>query len=209
MGAKEGSRSRATEISSFFKKKLCDCLGPSTRAFPGWNAEQPADTVDEIAIDLYTLRSELAHGVDLRKQPRIQSFRSTSLRSERYRTHRTQCHTLGFSAKRPAICSVKSYRKRSRTRPSAHRSPPTPTLNHKNTPRPAPHGSADRGDRKLLTDLSRQAIVDLGVTRDRSFCAIGRIGIYRVATAFSIQMATLLLQVTDQFMPFQARGAPT
>ncbi len=67
MGAKEGSRSRATEISSFFKKKLCDCLGPSTRAFPGWNAEQPADTVDEIAIDLYTLRSELAHGVDLRK----------------------------------------------------------------------------------------------------------------------------------------------
>lgn len=50
-----------------FKKKLCDCLGPSTRAFPGWNAEQPADTVDEIAIDLYTLRSKLAHGVDLRK----------------------------------------------------------------------------------------------------------------------------------------------
>jgi hypothetical protein len=44
-----------------FKKKLCDCLGASTGVFPGWK------TVDEIATPLYTLRSKLAHGVDLRK----------------------------------------------------------------------------------------------------------------------------------------------
>ncbi len=50
-----------------FKKKLCDCLGPSTRAFPDWGGQQPKDTVEEIALDLYTLRSKLAYGVDLRK----------------------------------------------------------------------------------------------------------------------------------------------
>jgi hypothetical protein len=44
-----------------FKRKLCDCLGPSTKVFSDWK------TVDEIAIPLYTLRSKLAHGVDLRK----------------------------------------------------------------------------------------------------------------------------------------------
>lgn len=44
-----------------FKKKLCGCLGASTRALPGWK------TVEEIAVPLYTLRSKLAHGVDLRK----------------------------------------------------------------------------------------------------------------------------------------------
>ena len=50
-----------------FKQKLCDCLGPSTRVFPNWNASSPPDTVEDIAIHLYTLRSKLAHGVDLRK----------------------------------------------------------------------------------------------------------------------------------------------
>jgi hypothetical protein len=53
-----------------FKKKLCACLGASTRVFPDWNAPtfpQPNYTVEEIAIPLYVLRSKLAHGVDLRK----------------------------------------------------------------------------------------------------------------------------------------------
>jgi len=50
-----------------FSKKLCDCLGPSTKIFPDWNANRPSYTVEETAIHLYTLRSKLAHGVDLRK----------------------------------------------------------------------------------------------------------------------------------------------
>lgn len=52
-----------------FKRKLCDCLGPTTLAFPNWNAPTapPPYTVEEVAIDLYTLRSKLAHGVDLRE----------------------------------------------------------------------------------------------------------------------------------------------
>ena len=50
-----------------FKKKLCDCLGSSTKAFPAWSVGQPAYTVEDIAIDLYILRGKLAHGVDLRK----------------------------------------------------------------------------------------------------------------------------------------------
>ncbi len=69
--------------------------------------------------------------------------------------------------------------------------------------------SADRSNRKLLADLSRQAIVDLGVTGNRSFCAVCRIKIYRVATPFAIQPAPLVLQVTNQFMPLQAQRAPT
>jgi len=53
-----------------FKKRLCDCLGSSTLAFPDWNSPyspRPKYTVEELAIPLYTLRSKLAHGVDLRK----------------------------------------------------------------------------------------------------------------------------------------------
>ncbi len=50
-----------------FKKKLCDCLGSSTKVFPAWSAKQTDYTVEDIAIDLYILRSKLAHGVDLRK----------------------------------------------------------------------------------------------------------------------------------------------
>lgn len=57
-----------------FKKKLCGCLGPSTRAFPDWNASPPNDTVDDIAIHLYKLRSKLAHGVDLRKAANDKKF---------------------------------------------------------------------------------------------------------------------------------------
>jgi hypothetical protein len=50
-----------------FKKKLCEYLGPSTRIFPDWNAHQPNYTVEETAIHLYTLRSKVAHGRDLRE----------------------------------------------------------------------------------------------------------------------------------------------
>ena len=69
--------------------------------------------------------------------------------------------------------------------------------------------SADRGDRKLVADLARQAIVDLGMTRDGSLCSVGRIGINRVAGPFAIQPTPLLQEVTDPFMPLQGRGAPT
>ena len=50
-----------------FKEKLCERLGPSTRVFPDWSAQQPNYTVGDIAAHLYTLRSKVAHGVDLRK----------------------------------------------------------------------------------------------------------------------------------------------
>lgn len=51
-----------------FKKKLCDCLGPQTLAFPNWHSkpDAPAYTVEEIAIPLFMLRNKLAHGADLR-----------------------------------------------------------------------------------------------------------------------------------------------
>ena len=68
---------------------------------------------------------------------------------------------------------------------------------------------ADRSDRKLLADLSRQAIVDLSVTGDWSFCSVGRIGVYRVAAAFAVQATPLIFQMADQFVPLQARGVPT
>jgi hypothetical protein len=52
-----------------FKKKLCDCIGPATLAFPDWNSSHsaaPNKTVDELAVPLYMLRNKLAHGADLR-----------------------------------------------------------------------------------------------------------------------------------------------
>jgi hypothetical protein len=51
-----------------FKKKLCDCLGPQTLAFPNWHSkpEAPPYTVEEVAIPLFVLRNKLAHGADLR-----------------------------------------------------------------------------------------------------------------------------------------------
>src|ERR1035441_6012156 len=69
--------------------------------------------------------------------------------------------------------------------------------------------SADRGDRKLLADLVRQPIVDLRMTRDRSFRTVGWIGIDRMASALSFQSAPLMLQVRDKFMPLQTQDAPT
>jgi hypothetical protein len=49
-----------------------------------------------------------------------------------------------------------------------------------------PEQSADRLDRKLLADLSSQAIVDFRVTGDRSFRAGGRISINRVPATLAI-----------------------
>ncbi len=53
-----------------FKRKLCERLGESTLVFPDWNSPgiaPPNYTVADVALHLYTLRSKIAHGVDLRK----------------------------------------------------------------------------------------------------------------------------------------------
>lgn len=53
-----------------FRKRVCSCLGDSTRVFPDWNSPSvapPKYVVGGIALHLYTLRSKIAHGVDLRK----------------------------------------------------------------------------------------------------------------------------------------------
>jgi hypothetical protein len=52
-----------------FKRKLCDCLGPQTLAFPNWHSkpDAPSYSVEEVAIPLFVLRNKLAHGADLRK----------------------------------------------------------------------------------------------------------------------------------------------
>ena len=69
--------------------------------------------------------------------------------------------------------------------------------------------SADRSDCKLLADLSREAIVDLGVARDGSFRANGRVDVDRVTAALAVQFAPLVLQMRDQRVPLHARGVPT
>jgi hypothetical protein len=58
-----------SETRHDFKKKLCDCLGPKTPAFPNWHlrSDAPTYTVEDVAIPLYMLRNKLAHGADLRK----------------------------------------------------------------------------------------------------------------------------------------------
>jgi len=53
-----------------FKRKLCERLGGSTLVFPDWNSPTiapPACAIADVALDLYTLRSKIAHWVDLRK----------------------------------------------------------------------------------------------------------------------------------------------
>lgn len=73
-----------------FKKKLCDCLGDATLAFPDWNSQNclpPSFTVGQIAAELYTLRSKIAHGGDLRKaaqDPKLPAdlLKKVSLRHE-------------------------------------------------------------------------------------------------------------------------------
>jgi hypothetical protein len=56
-----------------FSKRLCSCLGESTKVFPDWNSSRiapPKYVVSDVALNLYTLRSKIAHGVDLRKAAR-------------------------------------------------------------------------------------------------------------------------------------------
>lgn len=57
-----------------FRSRPCACLGNAARAFPDWNStagfSAPAYTVDQIAIHLYTLRSKISHGVDLKEAAR-------------------------------------------------------------------------------------------------------------------------------------------
>ena len=53
-----------------FESKLCHRLGANTRAFPDWNSPDfrpPRYSVKDLAVHLYTLRSKVAHGVDLRE----------------------------------------------------------------------------------------------------------------------------------------------
>jgi|GEM_PF-697583 len=53
-----------------FRTKICSLVGSSTSVFPDWNSAvfpPPPKTVDMVAIDLYMLRSKLAHGAGLRK----------------------------------------------------------------------------------------------------------------------------------------------
>jgi hypothetical protein len=52
-----------------FKDKLCRCVGSSVLAFPDWNSPgmpPPKFTAEGLAVHLYTLRSKIAHGVNLR-----------------------------------------------------------------------------------------------------------------------------------------------
>ena len=54
-----------------FRRKLCARLAESTCVFPDWNSPSAPPPsryrVADIALHLYTLRSKIAHGVDLRK----------------------------------------------------------------------------------------------------------------------------------------------
>jgi hypothetical protein len=53
-----------------FERKICDLLGATTPAFPDWNVPDfspPKYSVKDLAVHLYTLRSKVAHGVDLKK----------------------------------------------------------------------------------------------------------------------------------------------
>ena len=52
-----------------FNTRLCECLGPDTLVFPDWNApiQGPQKTVKDVALNLYTFRNKMVHGLDLRK----------------------------------------------------------------------------------------------------------------------------------------------
>lgn len=53
-----------------FESKLCGLLGANTLAFPDWNSPDfrpPKYSIKDLAVHLYTLRSKVAHGVDLRR----------------------------------------------------------------------------------------------------------------------------------------------
>jgi hypothetical protein len=59
-----------------FKRRLCDCLGPHTLAFPDWNRplSPPPYTVEHIAVLFFTLRNKLTRTVDLRRATSDKNF---------------------------------------------------------------------------------------------------------------------------------------
>jgi hypothetical protein len=79
-----------------FKKKLCDCLGPQTPAFPNWHSkpDAPPYTVEEIAVPLFVLRNKLAHGADLRTaataKPPVDLMQRVSLTQENEAMNRAE-----------------------------------------------------------------------------------------------------------------------
>lgn len=66
-----------------FQKKLCRLIGGETLAFPDWHSPRfapPKDTAASVAIPLYTLRSKIAHGADLRSaMPKVDLLRKVEL----------------------------------------------------------------------------------------------------------------------------------
>ena len=90
-----------------FKKKLCDCLGPTTPVFPDWNDPilPPKYRVEELAIPLYMLRNKLAHGADLRTAAldkstpvdlvkQVELVEQLELRSNAYLLSEAACYLL-------------------------------------------------------------------------------------------------------------------
>lgn len=66
-----------SQSRNHFKEKLCQRLGQLTPVFPDWNSPSvppPKYLAGEIAMHLYTLRSKIAHGVDLRRAAHDKNF---------------------------------------------------------------------------------------------------------------------------------------
>ena len=80
-----------SENRNEFKKKLCRVIGAKALAFPDWNSpsfKPPKDTTSSIAIPLYTLRSKIAHGADLRSaMPKVDLLRKVELIPEMDKRH--------------------------------------------------------------------------------------------------------------------------
>lgn len=68
-----------------FQSKLCKVLGNSTPVFPAWvpgaGLSTPPYTVEQVAAELYALRSKIAHGVDLREAARDPKYPVDFLKS--------------------------------------------------------------------------------------------------------------------------------
>lgn len=70
-----------------FERELCNVLGAETRVFPDWNSPdfaQPTCTVKDLALDLHTLRSKIAHGRDLREAADDKKFPTDLLEYKEY-----------------------------------------------------------------------------------------------------------------------------
>jgi hypothetical protein len=73
-----------------FKRKLCRWIGAKTLAFPDWHSprfQPPKDTAASVAIPLYTLRSKIAHGADLRSAMPVDLLRKVELIPEMDNRH--------------------------------------------------------------------------------------------------------------------------